>query len=82
MGVWLDYTLRSGAFARRTFRTADECRAFMSKLRRPATLHADGYDEPVGGILWDNLIADDKRVRWLWWFDPTVFTREEGKVGT
>ena len=43
----------------------------MKTLRCPATLRADGHEEPIGGIdKFDG--ADDGRIKWQWWYDATI----------
>jgi hypothetical protein len=48
----------------------------LKTLRCEATLRVDGQKEPIGGVVdlesdaWRG--ADDKRVRWNWWYDADL----------
>jgi hypothetical protein len=68
-GLWLTFEDRRGASVMRPLERSEVARVLRT-LRRPATLTLDG--ETVGGIEEAPDGADDRRVRWQWWYDRSV----------
>lgn len=64
----VEWTDRQGAQRLCNFIKKKECANFLSKLRRPATVH-DSDDRVVGGIEYAPGEADDKRIKWAWWLE-------------
>lgn len=66
------YTDRRGAGCVRTIGSADRCVEFLKKLKRPARVVRLPDREQVGEVVhvddWPGT-PDDRRVKWLWWFE-------------
>lgn len=59
---------KRGAGCLRCFGKEKDCIAFISTLRCEATVWSDTR-EKIGGVEESDGRHDDRRVKWIWWFE-------------
>lgn len=73
--VTLTYMDRRGAGVMMRIPGAEAVKKIKT-LRCEASIHVNGVKERVGGV--DKMdYADDRRVKWNWWYDPKILVCEE-----